>query len=132
MVLAVSYLSIDVEVLARVGGLIVPILVAVLAKSTASRLLKAMANAVLSAVAGIVALAIAADGQVDVNHAFGAIFDAWTISVASYYGLWKPSAIAAAVARVTSGIGLGASEPSDNTDGVGSEESLRRMRPPRG
>lgn len=104
-------IHIDTQLLALISGVFVPLLVGLITKAAASAPLKSLLNALLSAAAGAVSTAIAAGGAVNWKVYALNIGLAWTISVASYYGLWKPSAVASAVNKATPNFGFGRSAP---------------------
>lgn len=96
----------DPESVVYLVGILVPLLVGVVSKKVASRRVKAVLNAVLSAIAGSTAYLVAVDGGYDfvgfVNSAVGVFI----VSIATYYGLWKPTGAAEGVQNKTSGVGI--------------------------
>ena len=105
-----SFLNDPVE-FARLLGILVPLAVAALAKSTAPKGLKAVLNVALAALAGVIGTLVGADGEWD----WGAFFDAWlnafVVGIAAYYGVLKPTGIAPSLARNVPGI-VGPSRPA--------------------
>jgi hypothetical protein len=100
--------SLDVLNVARLLGVLVPLLVALITKRFASSAVKSIANLVLSAVAGVVAPIIAGDKLPNsIGEVFNAILNAFIVSIVAYYGLFKPTGAADAVASSTAGFGLG-------------------------
>lgn len=93
----------NAQLIAVLAGVVVPILVGVLAKANAGAGLKAVLNAGLSGLAGALAGAVAGDFK-SFLIAWGST---WAVSVASYYGLWKPTGAAGAVQGATANVGLG-------------------------
>lgn len=65
-----------------------------------------MLNAVLSAVTGAISA-----GQIDGGWSFKAFIISWgstfAVSIASYYGFYKPTGVADAVQTKTAGVGVG-------------------------
>jgi hypothetical protein len=110
--------QIDVQVLSILAGVVIPILVGVITKLHASRTVKAILNFGLSATAGGVAAALAADppGSVHLREWVLNIAVAWVVSVATYYGLWKPTGAAGAVQTATAGFGVGSDVPAYSDD----------------
>lgn len=98
--------SADVATLALLVGTFLPILVGIVTKELASSGLKATALAALSGVAGLINGAIVADGAFT-SEALYAAFTTWVVAVATYYGYWKPTGAAGAVASKTSDVGIG-------------------------
>lgn len=95
----------DMTFYALLTGVIVPILVGVLAKLNASSGLKAVLNFGLTALgtALVTFNQTAWDWKVfAINFGIG-----WAISVASYYGFYKPTGVASTVAESTANIGIG-------------------------
>jgi hypothetical protein len=95
---------------ALAGTAVVPALTAVLTQLTAPAWLKAIANLLLSAVAGVLSSALSG-GILDVAHweqILLAIAVAWVTSVASYYGLYRPTGASDRIARATARFGIGA------------------------
>ncbi len=105
--LAATVVNLDVQALAFAAGVGVPILVGVVTRSNASSGFKAVLNFLLSAVAGALAVAIEAEGVVDVGSVVLGIGSVWVVSVATYYGLLKPTGVSGAVQRSTASFGVG-------------------------
>lgn len=97
----------DTTLIALVSGVLVPLLVGLLTKLDAPSGVKAVANAALSALAGALAT-IAPDGSDFAWRPFVVSWaTTWVVSVATYYGAWKPTGVAPAVQRSTSSVGVG-------------------------
>lgn len=95
----------DMTVIALLTGVIVPLLVGLLTKINASPSIKSILNFGLSALAGVLATVSDIDFEWKaflVNFAL-----TWAVSVASYYGLWRPTGVAPAVQEATPEFGLG-------------------------
>ena len=102
--------QVDVTVLNFVVGSLVPLLVAVFSKIHASSSLKATLNLGLSILAGATSSLLLTDGE---STALGIATSAITVYLASgvtYQNLWKPTAVAPALAEHTSGFGFGADQ----------------------
>lgn len=95
----------DMTFYALLTGVIVPILVGVLAKLNASSATKAVLNFGLTALG----TALVTFNQVDWNwKVFAVNFGVgWAVSVASYYGFYKPTGVADKVATATADVGVG-------------------------
>lgn len=93
--------------LSYAAGFVVPVLVAILAKSSASKPLKAILNAVLVAVGASLVVAIKMNGAVDLYGWGSSIAEAALASWASYYGFWKPTGLAPSVHEATGRFGIG-------------------------
>lgn len=97
----------NVAVLTLLAGTVVPFVVGLITKTSASPQFKSVANAVLSAIAGALAVAIDADGKVMLVTLLTAALTTFVASNATYQGLWKPSGAALVVANITGNHGLG-------------------------
>lgn len=95
----------DMTLLALLGGVIVPILVGLLTKLNASSGVKATLNLGLTALAA----ALATANEIDFAWRVFAVnwFVSWAVSVATYYGFYKPTTIAARVQAVAPEVGIG-------------------------
>lgn len=113
--------DLDPTNLARLLGVLVPLLVALVTKKVASQGLKGVINLFLSAVAGSTAYLIAHDGGYNFEGFFNQTLDAFIASITAYYGLIKPTGLAGTVAEKTANFGLG-SPPTMETDDKGAEE----------
>lgn len=92
---------------AQLIGLGVPLLVALITKRFASSGLKGVLNLVLSAIAGSATYLVAADGSYDVTGFVNATLNVFLVSIAAYYGVYKPTGVSASIAANTSRFGLG-------------------------
>lgn len=131
MLAVTHYVQFDVELLARLQGFVIPVLVALITRARASQKVKALTNLVLSAVAASVAVAVAQHGQVDLQAWLSSFL--WTVvtSFASYYGLWKPTGVAPVVGQATNKFGIGqevqdSPAPFSNSPTTGQSDSLNR------
>lgn len=100
--------------LARVLGLLVPLAVAFVTKSTATPQIKSVANIILSALAGVTATLVGADGGWDWAGFFNAWFNAFLTGIVAYYGAYKPIGVSGGVADATRSIGFGGVGPPAN------------------
>lgn len=113
--------NVDVQTVARLLGIVVPILVALITKRYAQKWVKALSNILLSAVAGVLAPILAGDTA---PHSLGAVFNgivnAFIVSIVAYYGIFKPTGIVDALQNKTGGFGVGGSEtpplPPEDTE----------------
>lgn len=99
--------QVDVTVLNFIVGALVPLLVAVLSKVNASSGLKAVLNLGLSILAGVASTLLLTDGETTFLGIATSAITVYLASGVTYQNLWKPTAVAPAVAEKTSGFGLG-------------------------
>lgn len=104
--------QVDVQGLALLLGTIVPLVVALVNKSRANRALKSLSNVLLSALAAVIALWAKNDLNTDLWTSLNAFITALTASIASYYGVWKPTGVAPAIAGATGDVGIGSNDPA--------------------
>lgn len=97
------------EVVARLLGLLVSLLVAVATKKYASSTVKATLNVALAAVLGALSVLVTANGHYDVSAFINAALNTFVVDIAAYYGLYKPAGIADAVQHKTRKVGVGSS-----------------------
>lgn len=116
-----AHVTIDVATLSFLIGTIIPIAVALVTKQTARRGVKAAVNALLSIVAGVLSVYVSeAQGEiasVDAAAFVTAVGAAWITSIATHYGLLKPTGItggAGAVQRATPQLGIGSSHQDED------------------
>lgn len=101
-------LTIDALVVTMLVGTILPILVGLVTKSTASSGLKGVALLFLSAVQGFVVNQTVADGSaVFTTEGVLLALLGFVAAVASYFGVLKPTGAAPAVQEKTSNFGIG-------------------------
>jgi hypothetical protein len=113
--------ALDVLTVARLLGVAVPLLVAVLAKSTAPRWLKSVSNFALTIVVGVVAPIIAGEGApANFSEFFNSLINAFVVNIVAYYGLLKPAGVTGAIQRATQNFGVGSANPNQ---GVGSSSN---------
>lgn len=99
-------LVLNTQVLSILLGVVIPILVGLVTNHTASSGLKAILNAGLSILAGLLNAAFQADGIITREAVLAAAMT-WVVSIATYYGLYRPTGIAEAVQKKTAGFGIG-------------------------
>jgi hypothetical protein len=95
----------NTQLLTLLGGVVVPIVVGILTKAQAPSGLKAIVNAALTALTSVLALVVPA--TFEWKAFFIAWATAWVISVATHFGLYKPTGVSAAVQSSTATLGLG-------------------------
>ncbi len=98
-------MDLDTQLIAAVGGVFIPILVGILAKLNAGASIKSILNAALSAITAAIGEAV--PGDFDWKPFIVTWALTFAISIATYYGLWKPTGVAPAVKETTRGFGLG-------------------------
>lgn len=102
-------MKVDAATLAVLIGVVLPLLTGIVTKANASSSLKAVINAGLSAIAGFL-VAVVPGSKIEWRDVVLGVGLTWAISVATYYGLWKPTGTARSVAMATSKFGLGSSD----------------------
>lgn len=114
----------DAQTISLLCGVVIPLLVGVLSKVNASSGLKAVLNALLSALAGALATftQTGLSNGVDWKTLIISILSVWIVSVATYYGVYKPTGVAGSVIAATSRFGL-SSPPRVQTDDKGVEDA---------
>lgn len=114
----VNFFNLDAATASRALGLLIPLLVALLTKRVASSRTKAVLNIVASALAGSAAYLVAADGGYDVEGFVNAALNTIIVSVATYYGLYKPTGITDTVQNKTANFGIGRKPELETDDKV--------------
>lgn len=97
--------ELDLGTLELLAGVFIPILVGIVTREVTSPAIKAWLLAALSAVTGVVVAAQQAGGFVT-EDALVAGLVTMVISVATYYGFWKPTGTANLVQRKTDAINV--------------------------
>ncbi|HEY5024717.1 MAG TPA: hypothetical protein VII76_07055 [Acidimicrobiales bacterium] len=99
----------ETSLLAIAIGVVIPGLTALLAKLNASAQVKVLLTALLAGIAGGLAGAYAHPpvGLGQWVPILESIASAWGSAIASYFGLWKPTGAAPAVAQATARFGFG-------------------------
>jgi hypothetical protein len=103
-------LTLDQGTLALLGGVVVPILTALVVKAHLSGAGKAIVNAFLASVAGALAVIVPDQGYTWQTLAMG-IGLSFVLSVATYFGLWSPTGVTGGVANATANLGIGKKRP---------------------
>lgn len=97
---------IDIQWISIIIGTLIPILVGFLTKLDAPAGLKAVVNAFISAVSGALVTILENGGAFVPREALVAIGSTWVVSIATYYGLWKPTGVSERVQSSTASFGL--------------------------
>lgn len=113
-----SLVGLDAGTTARLLGLLVPLLVALITKKFASPGLKGFLNLVVSAVVGSTVYLVAENGGYNWLGFVNGALDTFIVSVIAYYGVLKPTGIASTVSDATAGFGLGDSTVTTNDAGA--------------
>lgn len=93
------------QLISVLTGFVIPLLVGLLSKLNAAKSLKAVLNFGLSALASVLATVIP---EQFTWSAFLVTFAmTWVSSVATYYGLWKPTQTAQVIQVKTANMGVG-------------------------
>jgi hypothetical protein len=108
-------MELDIQALSVVAGVVVPLLVGLLTKLHAPSGIKAVLNAGLSAVAGTLTATAANSGAFSWREIVTAIGMTWITSVATHYGLYKPTAVDTKLAP-NSGLGRDVIKPAPVED----------------
>ena len=95
----------DIQLLTVLTGVIVPLLVGLVTKSSASSGLKAFVNLILTAIGTALAQVIPA--TFEWKSFFISWLIAFAVSAGTYYGFYKPTGIAPAVNQSTGNVGVG-------------------------
>ena len=88
------------------SGAAVPLLARLLIKKPAPIWMVSLLNLLLSVAAGGFAAAGAA-GHLTAEAFFAGVGQTWVVSIATYYGFYKPTGIAPKLADLTAGVGFG-------------------------
>lgn len=107
-----STLHINAQFLALATGTLVPLLVSLIAKLSASPGLMAVLNGLLAAIAGAIVTATAAGGNIDWQTYVMNIAFAWLASVAAYHGLWRPTGVAKKIQAKVPGVVTNGAPPA--------------------
>lgn len=100
-------LTIDATLTQLIVATLIPLAVGVVTKLSSPSWLKSVTMIVLSAVATVVTVSIQADGVAVISKETAIQFlQSVTQSVAIFYGVWKPTGVAAAVQQKTENVGL--------------------------
>ena len=100
-------MELDIQALSIATGVFIPLLVGVVTKLQAPSSVKAIANAGLSALGGALATVITNSGHLVWREFLIAVGLTWVVSVATHYGLWRPTGATDAVGTKTQNIGIG-------------------------
>lgn len=92
---------------ALIAGAVIPVFVAVLAKSSASPFLKRAVTAVLAIAAAVVDLFVMSNGTVSTLTLVETIAATFLAATGLYHVVWKPTGAAPAMARATERVGIG-------------------------
>lgn len=120
--------ALDVEFVSLLIGTVIPLLVGLLTKLNASSGVKAVVNALLAALAGF--LTEAGSDEFVLGSAIVTVLLTWAVSVATYYGLYKPTGTSQAVQRSTRNFGVGSSSqtpPPHTSSSSSSPERGKRL-----
>lgn len=102
-----TILQVNVETVAFLAGVVVPIVVGLLTKLNASSGVKAVLNLVLSIAVGALAAFTAHEGTLTVAQLVSACATAFVASGVSYNHFWKPTGAAPAVQEIAPNFGIG-------------------------
>lgn len=99
-------LHLDVQVLAFIGGFLLPLLVGLITKQKASSALKAVVLVGLSALSAGITTVVAGGGEVVLKQWLISFAETWITGVATYFGLWRYT-ITPNLQSLTANFGIG-------------------------
>lgn len=88
-------------------GLVIPLLVGLVAKKFADGAVKGWLNAILTTVVVVIATLVGPDGGWQWQEFLKAFLETFLVSIATYYGFYKPTGIANAVQNIAPNFGVG-------------------------
>jgi hypothetical protein len=98
----------DATNVVRLIGIVIPILTALVTRTTAPKRVKSLTTAALSLTTGCISYLIAAGGHgYNWSGFVNAILNTYGFAIISYYGLHKPTGLTTAVAHATGSVGIG-------------------------
>jgi len=97
----------DIGILTFVVAMLIPVLTALITKSSASSAVKSITTLLLSGVATIIYRIIEANGVVNLKTALSTLAVTWFIAITTYYGLLKPTTVTQKVADIAPNSGIG-------------------------
>lgn len=103
-------MDLDIDTINRLVSVFIPLAVGLATKKLASGLTKAMVLAALASLTGFLTQAIDNDGHILLNQTIDGIIDSVIVAAGMYYGVLKPSGIAAAVQNLKPDTGLGTAQ----------------------
>jgi hypothetical protein len=103
----------DAITLARLLGIAVPLLVALVTKKYASNTVKVLANLVMSAALGAL-VPVLNGNDTSTSVLINSMLNTFALSIVAYYGVFKPTGVAAVVTEKTSAVGIGPSRAPDD------------------
>lgn len=105
--LAATLAHLDVGVLTFIIATAIPILTAILTKSTANSSVKSVVTLTLALIATAIQRIVTANGVVNLRTAGSTFVVTWIIAIATYYGLLKPTGVTPGTAKATAKFGIG-------------------------
>lgn len=100
-------MKIDLMLLAFIAGSLIPLVTAIITRSTAPSGIKAVISAALAGVVALVSLWTEAAGVVDWKTSLLLFFTTWITHAGAYFGFWKPTGVAPGLHSSTGTFGLG-------------------------
>ena len=107
---------VDVQFLAMLSGVLVPLLTALVTTRWAASRTKAFVNAALASLAGYLSFAIEANGAIEWKPAVVGVLTAAVSAFAAYPSLWKSSGIAPKIQASTARFGIGSRPPKAHAE----------------
>jgi len=97
----------DTQLLTVLTGVVVPLLVGLVTKSSAAAGIKSFVNLILTALGTALAQVLPTGASFGWKAFFIQWFIAFAVSAGTYYGFYKPTGIAPAVQQSTGKVGIG-------------------------
>lgn len=103
----------DPMLVTTVISVVIPLLVGILTKLRAHAGLKAVLLIILNAVGAAIGTAVGVDGVAVISRTtVYQLIVGCVVSIATYYGVWKPTGVSGGVNRATASVGLGSNRPA--------------------
>lgn len=97
----------DVGILTFIVATLIPVLTAMVTRTSASSKVKAITTLTLTVIAVAIERLITVNGVVNLKTFLANLAVTWFIAITTYYGLLKPTGVTAKTADATSGVGIG-------------------------
>ena len=105
--------GLDPSVINAITGTLIPVLVALVTKEVSSSGLKGAINALLAAASAVITEIYTSDAGLVLQEVVASGFTTYVVSIATYYGIWKPTKTTEKVQKKTSEFGLGRRVPTN-------------------
>lgn len=102
----------DPMLVTTIISVVIPLLVGILTKLRAHPGVKAVMLIILNGVGAAIGTAVGVDGVAVISRTTVYQFIVGcVVSIATYYGVWKPTGVSGGINRATATVGLGSSRP---------------------